>query len=138
MKKFLALTLSICIVSILSQINAQSIDRKTWKAYLGSPINDTVSLHLNSDSSFMTNSSGQIVIRVSCTITGDILTIVNKEADEHGCPDQKGTYTINLKDNGFKLSVVNDSCEGRAQALAGVMWTEAAKNERPGSTASKN
>jgi len=124
--------------SILSGTYAQSIDRKTWKAYLDSPINDTVSFHLNSDSSFMTNSSGQVVIRVSCTIAGDTLTLVNREAEEHDCPDQKGVYTINFKDNGFTLNLVNDTCEGRAHALAGVTWIESTKNERPGLTASKN
>jgi len=86
----------------------------------------------------MTNSSGQVVIRVSCAIIGDTLTIVNKEADEHGCPDQKGVYTINFKDNAFMLNLVNDACEGRAHALAGVTWTESTKNERPGLKASKD
>ena len=138
MKKILVLTLSICLVSILPRTYGQSIDKKTWKAYLDAPINDTVSLHLNSDSSFMTNSSGQIVIRVSCTIAGDTITIVNQEADEHGCPGQKGIYTINFNDKGFTLTLVNDACEGRAHALAGVTWTESRKNNPPGLTASKN
>ena len=127
MKKSILITALICLASLASQ--SQSIDSKNWKAHLPAPINDTVTLHLNSDSSFIANSDGQVVIRMSCMIVGNTLTLVNQDPGEHGCPNQKGTYTINYKGKDFTLSVVSDPCEGRAHALTGVTWTESAKGE---------
>jgi len=126
MKKSILLTGLICLATLLS--HSQSIDHRNWKAYLAAPINDTVTFHINSDSSFIANSNGEVVIRINCMIAAQTLSIVNQEADEHGCPGQKGTYTINFKDNGFTLSLINDECEGRAHALAGVLWKDTAKN----------
>jgi hypothetical protein len=128
MKKTILITGLVCFAFLVSQ--SQSIDNKNWKAHLPVPINDTVTLHLNSDSSFITNSEGQVVIRMSCMVNGNTLTMVNEDPGEHGCPDQKGIYTINFKGNTFVLTVVSDACEGRAQALAGVLWSESARNDQ--------
>ena len=125
MKKVILFAGFICFFSTLCQ--AQSVDNRNWKAYLEAPINDTVTFHIHSDSSFVTNSNGEVVIRVNCAITRDSLTIVNQDGAETGCPDQKGKYKIDLKENNFKLTLIEDACEGRAQALNGVIWTESAK-----------
>jgi hypothetical protein len=127
MKKIVLFTAVAFFVSVQSHVRAQSIDNKNWKAYLDSPINDTVTFHIHSDSSFVTNSNGDVVIRIHCVIIGDTLTIVNQEADEHGCPEQKGKYMISLKDDSFILTVIEDACEGRAHALHGVKWRPAIK-----------
>jgi len=129
MKKTILITGLVCFAFLVSQ--SQSIDNKNWKAHLPAPINDTVTLHLNSDSSFIANSEGQVVIRMSCVVNGNTLTLVNQDPGDHGCPDQKGIYTINSKGNTVALTVVSDACEGRAHALAGVLWSESAKNDQP-------
>ena len=125
MKKVLLFAGLICFCSVLC--HAQSIDNRNWKAYLEAPINDTVTFHVHSDSSFVTNSNGEVVIRLNCTINSDTLTIVNQDGAETGCPDQKGKYKIDLKENSFKLSRIEDACDGRAQAITGVIWSESAK-----------
>ena len=125
MKKVILFAGFICFVSTLC--HAQSIDNRNWKAYLQAPINDTVTFHIHSDSSFVTNSNGEVVIRVNCTIDRDTLTIVNQDGAETGCPDQKGKYKIDLKETSFKLTIIEDACEGRAQAITGVTWSESAK-----------
>jgi hypothetical protein len=89
MKKILLFIGIVFLVTTLSHLHAQSIDNKNWKAYLDAPINDTVTFHIHSDSSFVTNSNGEVVIRIRCMIAGDTLTMVNQDAEEHGCPDQK-------------------------------------------------
>jgi hypothetical protein len=127
MKKILLLGSLVLLTSIVSDLHAQSIDNKNWKAYLDAPINDTVTFHIRSDSSFVTNSSGQVVIRVHCMIAGDTLTIVNQDGVETGCPDQKGRYKINLKDDNLLLTVIDDACEGRSQALQGAKWKAVTK-----------
>src|SRR5689334_14759544 len=118
MKKLILLTGLVFFFSVLS-LNAQSIDNKSWKTFLDAPINDTVTFHIQSDSSFVTNSNGDVVIRIRCTIAGNTLTIVNQDAEQHGCPDQKGKYKIDLKEDSFTLTLIEDACEERAHALQG-------------------
>jgi hypothetical protein len=125
MKKVILFAGFMCFVSMLCQ--GQSIDNRNWKAYLEAPISDTVTFHIHTDSSFVTNSNGQVVIRVNCSIARDTLTIVNLDGAETGCQDQKGKYKIDLKENSFKLTLIEDACEGRSQALTGVIWSESAK-----------
>jgi hypothetical protein len=127
MKKILLFIGIVFLVPTLSHLHAQSIDNKNWKAYLDAPINDTVTFHIHSDSSFVTKSNGEVVIRVQCMIAGGTLTIVNQEAEEHGCPDQKGKYKIGLKDDSLILTLIDDACEGRARALHGVKWKSITK-----------
>lgn len=121
MKKIILLT-GIALFASAFCLHAQSIDNKNWKAYLEAPINDTVVFHIQSDSSFVTNSNGDVVIRMRCFIAGDTLTMVNLDAEQHGCADQKGKYKVNYKDDSFMLTLIDDACEGRAQALQGRKW----------------
>jgi len=126
MKKTILLTGIVLFASVLS-LHAQSIDNKSWKAYLDAPINDTVTFHIQSDSSFVTDSNGDVVIRTRCMIADDTLTIVNQDAEQSGCPDQKGKYKISLTGDSFILALIEDACEGRAHALQGVKWRQVAK-----------
>jgi len=127
MKKMIVFAALFCMAFFVSQLHAQSINNRNWKASFGDPINDTLTLHVNSDSSFVTNSRGDVIIRTSCTFSGDTLTIQDQGTGEHECPDTKGTYKINLAGNSFTLTLINDDCEGRGQALNGTKWTEAIK-----------
>ena len=121
MKK-IVLSAGIVFFFSLSALRAQSIDNKNWKAYLDAPINDTITFHIHSDSSFLTNSNGDIVIRLQCAIASDTVSMVNKDGEQHGCPDQKGKYKINIKDGDLILTLIDDPCEGRSRALHGVKW----------------
>ena len=127
MKKILLFIGIVLLASTLSHLQAQSIDNRNWKAHLDAPINDTLTFHIQSDSSFVTNSNGEVVIRIRCMIAADTLTIVNQDAEEHGCPDQKGKYKIDLKDDSLVLTLIDDACEGRAHALQGVKWKAVTK-----------
>jgi hypothetical protein len=127
MKKLILLAGFFCLASFLFHLNAQSINNRNWKIYVGDPLNDTLTLHIKSDSSFVTNSRGDVMIRTNCTISGDTLTIADYDSGEHSCPEAKGKYKIDLKGNSFKSTVIEDGCEGRAQLLNGATWTEAIK-----------
>src|SRR4030095_8257340 len=122
MKKIILFTGLILFASVLSHVDAQSIDHKNWKAYLDAPINDTVTFHIQADSSFVTKSNGDVAIRIRCMVLGDTLTIVNQDAEQHGCPDQKGKYKIDSTSDSFTLTQIEDECEGRSRALQGVKW----------------
>ena len=125
MQKIILFTAFLCVGSAMCQ--AQSIDNKLWKSYIGAPINDTAFLKIYKDSSFITNSNGQVMVRFLSTITGDTLSFVDYGPEEQGCPDIKGAYKINFTGHIFTLTLINDSCDGRSQALADRKWMEAKK-----------
>ena len=127
MKKLFLLAGFLCLASFLFNLNAQSINNRNWQLYVGDPLNDTLTLHIKSDSSFVSNSHGDVIIRTNCTVSGDTLTIEDYDSGEHSCPGTKGRYKIELKGNSFKSTMIDDGCEGRGQLLNGATWTEAAK-----------
>ena len=127
MKKLFLVAGVVCSILITSTVSAQSINKRDWKAFFADPINDTLTLHVRADSSFVTTSKGDVMLRTNCMITGDTLTLLDYNDSEHACPDAKGKYKINLTGKSFTLSLIDDPCEGRAQVLNGVKWTEAGK-----------
>ena len=127
MKKIILFAGLFCFASIVSHLHAQSINNRNWKAYIGDPLNDTLTFHIHSDSSFVTNSKEEVMLRTNCIISADTITISDYGEGEYVCPDMKGKYKINLSGNSFTLTLIDDPCEGRAQALDGKKWTEALK-----------
>lgn len=127
MKKMILLAGAFCFAAIASQAYAQSINNRNWKAYFADPINDSLTLHVHSDSSFVTDSKGQVMLRTNCILSADTLTLADYSEGDHSCPDAKGKYKINLSGKTFTLSLIDDACEGRARALDGVKWTEVGK-----------
>ena len=67
------------------------------------------------------------MVRTNCMITADTLTISDYGEGEYVCTDTKARYKINLNGDSFTLTVIDDACGGRAQALDGKKWTEALK-----------
>ena len=127
MQKLILFVVFFCSASAMCQLDAQSINNKIWTTYIGNPINDTAIFHISSDSSFITNAKGEVVVRNRCKISGDTLTVMEYGSENQGCPDVKGSYKINAGDHSFTLTAINDACDGRAQAIAGRRWMEATK-----------
>ena len=125
MKKIILITGLCFLTSTLFHLQAQSINNKNWKAYMAEPFNDTLTLHIKSDSSFVTLSNGDVLVRSACKITGDIITIADYSTGEYSCPNVTGKYKINLSGDSLTLTLIEDQCEGRAQALNGLKWVKA-------------
>jgi len=127
MKKIILITGLFLLPASVFHLQAQSINNKNWKAYLAEPFNDTLTLHIQSDSSFVTLSNGEVLVRSACKITGDVIAITDYSTGEYSCPDATGKYKINLNGDSLILTLIEDSCEGRAQALNGLKWIKASK-----------
>jgi hypothetical protein len=127
MKKIILFTSFFCLASVASHLSAQSINNKNWKAFFGEPFNDTLTLHIHSDSSFVTKSNGEILVRSNCMIKSDTLTLSDYGSGEYVCTDMIGKYKITVKGNTFIATLIDDPCEGRAHALDGIKWTESSK-----------
>ena len=124
MKKIILFTGLFCLTSTLFQLHAQSINNSNWKAFFGDPFNDTLTIHIHGDSSFVTKSDGEVLVRSNYTIAGDTITISDYGTGEYACPD-KGKYKINLKGDSLILTLIDDPCEGRATSLSGLKWIRA-------------
>lgn len=96
MKKIILAAGLFLLASTAVHVQAQSINNKNWKAWIGEPINDT-------------------------------LTLTDQSTGEYSCPDATGKYKINLSGDSFTLTLIEDPCEGRAQALNGLKWIKASK-----------
>ena len=127
MKKIILLIGLFFLTSATFHLQAQSINNKNWKAFFAEPFNDTLTLHIKSDSSFVTLSNGEVLVQSACKITGDMITITDYSTGQYSCPDATGKYKINLNGDSLILTLIEDSCEGRAQALNGVKWIKASK-----------
>jgi len=127
MKKIILLIGMFFLTSATFHLQAQSINNKNWKAFFAEPFNDTLTLHIKSDSSFVTLSNGEVLVQSACKITGDMITITDYSTGQYSCPDATGKYKINLNGDSLILTLIEDSCEGRAQALNGVKWIKASK-----------
>jgi hypothetical protein len=100
---------------------AQSIANTAWKAYFDG-VNDTLTLHVGKDSSYVTNSGGDVVVRSTVKVSGDTLAITDVEG-QYACVGVTGTYkySINATDN-LVMALVSDGCDGRARNLNGLPW----------------
>ena len=127
MKKIILTAGLFLLISAAFHIEAQSISNKNWKAYFAEPFNDTLTLHIRTDSSFVTLSNGEVLVQTNCKINGDILTLADYSTTQYSCPDATGKYKIAMGTDSFTLTLIEDSCEGRGQALNGVKWVRAAK-----------
>jgi hypothetical protein len=124
MRKIISFACLFFLMSAASHLHAQSINNRNWRTFIGDPINDTLTFHIRSDSSFVTNSSGATILNTNCMISGDTLTLSDYGTGDYACPDMKGAYKINLNGKILTLKLINDACEGRTHALDGIKWTE--------------
>jgi len=127
MKKMILLAGIFCFIVTTSHVSAQSINNRNWQAYFADPINDTLTLHVRSDSSYVTDSKGEVMLRTNCIIKADTLTLSDYGEGEHTCPNAEGKYKISLDGKSFTLSLIDDPCDGRARALDRAKWTEVGK-----------
>ena len=125
MLKIILLNCLFFVASAAVKINAQSIDNRKWKSFVGDPVNDTLTFHIRSDSSYVTDGRGNVMIRSHCKIAGDTLMIEDYGSEPRNCIGRQGLYKIRLNGNSFTLASIQDPCDGRLQALDNRTWMEA-------------
>lgn len=124
--KHLLLTITVFLmVAGLSGARAQSLVNTSWKTYIGESVNDTLTLHIKTDSSFVTNSTGSTVVRSTCKISGDTVTLIDYDG-EYACPAQAGKYKVTQTGDLLSFVLIDDPCDGRAGALPNSKWRKVA------------
>lgn len=105
----------------VSPLFGQTISNTSWKTYIGDPVNDTLTIHIKTDSSFVTTTGGAVVVRSLCKLSGDTLSLSDYDG-QYACPNMTGRYKIALKGDELSFVLIDDPCEGRAQSLSGLKW----------------
>lgn len=127
MRKLLLSALILFCLSAFTRTEAQSINNKSWKTYMDAPINDTVILHIYSDSSSVTRSNGDLLVQLQCKTQNDTLAVTDAGSNDMSCHEVPGIYKISQDEKSFTLTLINDACDGRAMALPNRKWTEVKK-----------
>lgn len=100
---------------------AQSLINTNWKTYFGDPVNDSLVLHIRTDTSFVTNRMGTAVVRSVCKISGDTLSFDDYDG-EYACPSMVGRYKVSQAEGVLSFVLIDDPCDGRAGSLPATKW----------------
>jgi hypothetical protein len=117
------------LIGAFSSIHAQSqipsLKNTNWKLFVPD-LNDSITLHIKIDSSYVTTTAGDPVVRSVCKVSADTLCFTDYDG-QYACPNQTGKYKISLSDdaNTMTLTLIDDPCDGRANAINKLKWTKA-------------
>jgi hypothetical protein len=122
----LALVISLLSIQAQAQTQTPSLKNTNWKLYVPD-LNDSITLHIKMDSSFVTATTGDPIVRSVCKISADTLSFTDYDG-QYACPGQTGKYKISVPDDGssLTLTLIDDPCDGRATAINKLKWTRAA------------
>jgi hypothetical protein len=128
MKKALVLVtlLTGALISARAQSQSPSLKNTNWKLFVPD-LNDSITLHIKTDSSYVTTTAGDPVVRSVCKVSADTLCFTDYDG-QYACPNQTGKYKISLSDdaNTMTLTLIEDPCDGRANAINKGKWTRSA------------
>jgi hypothetical protein len=99
----------------VGRLSAQSLQNTAWKFYVEA-LHDTLTMHIGVDTTFSTTSSGDMIVRSTCTVVKD--TIRLKDIDgQYPCLEGEGVYRYIMEGDYMTFHLVTDPCENRVEAL---------------------
>jgi hypothetical protein len=123
MRKLVAFSLVVFLCAVASRGQAQSLQGTAWKLYLDA-LHDTLTMHIGTDTSYCTTSSGELVVRSLFKTSKDTLKITDF-AGEYYCPDGEGVYRYTVEDGYLSFFLVTDPCGNRSGSINGTKWRKA-------------
>ncbi|HLI92174.1 MAG TPA: hypothetical protein VKU83_01130 [Puia sp.] len=123
-KTSLALALLTIAVLLTAGANAQTdaspVKNTIWKAWLDQ-LNDSIALHITDDSSFVTTSNGDTVVRSVCKMSADTLLLSDYDG-QYACTGITGKYKVSFDNDVMTTALIEDACEGRAGSINNLKW----------------
>ena len=107
------------LMAVVSQ--GQSLVNTNWRTYIGDPVNDSITLHIKPDSSYVTLTNGTVVVRSHCKVSGDTLSLDDYDG-QYMCPNAVGRHKVSRAGDIITLALIDDPCDGRQQSLVGSKW----------------
>ena len=99
-------------------VQAQTLKNTSWKFYV-QQLNDSFTMRLGTDTTFVTAGTGELVIRTSYQLIKDTLKI--KDIDgQYACPDGEGVYRYVVDGDKLNLFMIADPCTERAGVYNGI------------------
>ena len=118
MKKCMFLSSALMFLLFCS-LHAQTVTNTTWRGYFPAPINDSITIHWQKDSSFVTDSKGKVLIKSTYTREKNAITFIDF-GGMYAC-GVKGTYVISIKENILVFTLLSDACIPR-NTFAKMKW----------------
>lgn len=128
----LALSLLLCglfSIRAQAQIDTSAMKNTTWKAYIDQ-LNDSITLHILNDSSFVSTSNGDVVVRSLCKFSGDTLMFSDYDG-QYACTGMTGKYKAAFNNDIMTTILVEDPCEGRAGSINNLKWRKSSSMPPP-------
>ncbi len=120
--KLIILFLSFLLVTSQSELKAQSLANTNWKAFFPSPLNDTITIHFKTDSSFVTTSKDERVVSSKLVLSDDTVSFEDYDGI-YACAGMQGKYKYTINNGQLNFKLVDDGCDGR-QAITEINWTK--------------
>lgn len=118
---FALLTLFVLCCGVAhAQTEAPAVKNTVWKAWL-EQLNDSISLHITNDSSFVTTSNGDTVVRSVCKMSDDTLLLSDYDG-QYACTGVTGKYKVSFDNDVMTTVLIDDACEGRAGSINNLKW----------------
>ncbi len=105
------------------KLNAQSLANTAWKGFFADPINDTLTLHYQTDTFYVTNTNGDMLVRSVLKISKDTMTVTDFDG-QYMCPQSDGVYKYAINGDNLNFVLVSDPCEGRNN-ITQIKWIRA-------------
>lgn len=100
----------------------------SWKAYIGDPLNDTLTWRYATDSLFALSRTGDALVISRFSAANGNLTI-DDVGGTYQCPNQTGKYKFAITGDMLTITLVEDACEGRASVLNNSKWTKQSSSQ---------
>lgn len=124
MRKSVLVLLVFFLCAGAGRVSAQSLQNTAWKFYV-EELHDTLTMHLGTDTTFSTSSSGDLIVRSLYRVVKD--TIKLKDVDgQYPCMEGEGVYRYSIEGDYMKFILVNDPCQNRSDALKDCRFLKAA------------
>lgn len=114
------------ILSTNAQSKIPSLKNTNWKLFIPD-LNDSITLHIKTDSSCVTTGTGDTVLKSVCKVWSDTLSFTDYDG-QYACPSGTGKYKISLSDDitTMTLTLIEDPCDNRSAAINKNKWVRAA------------
>jgi hypothetical protein len=86
-------------------------------------LHDTLTMHVGTDSSYTTSSSGELIVKSVSNLQNDTLRM-RDVGGEYYCPDGEGVYRITVEGDYLTFFLITDPCNNRSEALNGTKFRQ--------------
>ena len=124
MYKLVAVVFVVLLSAGASRLQAQSLKNTAWKFYV-EPLHDTLTMHIGSDTSYCSSSSGEMVVQSLYKVAKDTIKL-RDIGGEYNCPDGEGIYRYTVEGDLLKFFLITDPCPNRSSALVDVKFKKTA------------